>query len=150
MLFVMACLVVPVGVLAQKASSAYGGVAAEIARNINEHRAGMGLKPLKMNTIISAAAEKHTHNMASGKIPFGHDGSDARMAGISKQLKPVYGWAENVAMGPQTAWEVVDSWLGSKIHKENIEGDYNLIGIGIAKGANGDLYYTAIFINKGN
>ena len=49
---------------------------AEILRLINEHRAGMQLSPLKMNNIISQAAEKHSHNMATKKIPFGHDGFD--------------------------------------------------------------------------
>jgi uncharacterized protein YkwD len=86
--------------------------------------------------------------MANKKIPFGHDGFDGRMERLSKQLKPTYSFAENVAMGATTAQEVVTQWLNSPGHKKNIEGDYNLTGIGIVKGKDGNLYYTQIFINR--
>ena len=124
-------------------------LAIEILKLVNDHRAGKGLGPLKMNDIISQAAEKHSGNMASGKIPFGHDGFDERMARVTKQLKPANAWAENVAYGSHDAKEIVDMWLHSPGHKKNIEGDYNLSGIGIAKGTDGNYYYTQIFINKG-
>ncbi len=140
--------VAPNVVMAQHANGGYAALSGEILKNINEHRAGIGLKPLTMNSIISAAAEKHSHNMATGKVPVGHDGVDQRVKAISWELKQVYGWAENVAMGPQTAKEVVDSWLNSKVHRENMEGDYNLTGIGIARGGDGNLYFTEIFINR--
>ncbi len=120
----------------------------EILRLINEHRAGMQLSPLKMNNIISQAAEKHSHNMATKKIPFGHDGFDERMATLAHQLKNVTGWAENVAYGPTNAKDVVDMWLHSPGHKKNIEGNYNTTGIAIEKGADGQPYYTQIFIYK--
>lgn len=121
--------------------------AADVLRLINEHRTGMGLEPLKMTEVISKAAEKHSHNMASKKIPFGHDGFDARMAGLRKQIKNTDGWAENVAYGAETAEAVVDMWLHSPGHKKNIEGNYNLTGLGIVKGADGELYYTQIFVH---
>ena len=84
--------------------------------------------------------------MATKKIPFGHDGFDARMKGITQQLKNATGWAENVAYGPNTAKDVVDMWLHSPGHKKNIEGNYNLTGIGIEKSADGETYYTQIFV----
>ena len=120
----------------------------EVLKLINEHRSSMGLGSLKMSTTISQAAEKHSHNMATKKIPFGHDGFDGRMKGLRDQLKNVTGWAENVAYGPQTAPEVVDMWLHSPGHKKNIEGDYNITGIGIVKGVDGQPYYTQIFLKK--
>ena len=54
--------------------------------------------------------------------------------------------AENVAYGAETAEEVVRMWLKSPGHKKNIEGKYNYTGIGIARGRNGQLYYTQLFI----
>ncbi len=137
-------------VRAQKEKDNYTTLKTGILDLVNKHRAGMGLKPLKMNEVAEKAAEQHSHNMATKKIPFGHDGFDARMAGISKKLNGATGWAENVAMGPETAEQAVDMWLHSAGHKKNIEGDYNLTGIGIVKNANGDLYYTQIFVNKRN
>jgi len=54
--------------------------------------------------------------------------------------------AENVALGQTTAQEAVDSWLSSEGHKQNIEGSYNLTGVGVAQGSDGDLYFTQIFL----
>ena len=101
-----------------------------------------------MNAVISKAAEAHTHNMAIKELPFGHDGYDERMDGISRQLKNVTANAENVAYGAKNAREVVDMWLHSPGHKKNIEGNYNLTGLGIEKGTDGQLYFTQIFVYK--
>ncbi len=120
----------------------------EILKYVNMHRTGMGLKPLTVNETIAQAAEKHSKNMATKVIPFSHDGFDERMARLAKQLKQVYGWSENVAYSQKPAKEVVTMWLNSPGHKRNIEGNYNLTGIGIARSATGELYYTQIFLRK--
>lgn len=120
----------------------------EILKYVNLHRTGMGLKPLTANEIITQAAEKHSKNMAAKVIPFSHDGFDERMARLAKQLKQVYGWSENVAYSQKPAKDVVTMWLNSPGHKRNIEGNYNLTGIGIARSATGELYYTQIFLRK--
>lgn len=134
---------------AQQASAGSKDMTTEILRYVNEHRMGMGLQPLKMNDFISQVAGKHSSNMASQKVPFSHDGFDKRVTTINKQIKTANAWAENVAYGPRTARAVVDMWLQSPGHKKNIEGNYNLTGIGIARSGNGDMYYTEIFVNSG-
>ena len=134
---------------AQQSSHAYDSMAVQVLSYVNEHRAGMGLKPLKMNEVISAAARNHTRDMATSKIPFGHKGFNDRTEQLSKQIKPSFSFAENVAEGPDNAKAVVDFWLNSPGHKKNIEGDYNLTGIGIVKAKDGTFYYTQIFIKKG-
>jgi uncharacterized protein YkwD len=133
---------------AQPKDAAYHTLGKEILDLINEHRTGMGLSPLVMNDVIVAAAQNHSRNMGAKKVPFGHQGFDARMDKLGKQLKPVSGFAENVAYGPIKAKDAVELWLNSPGHKKNIEGDYNLTGIGIAKGKDGELYYTEIFVHK--
>jgi uncharacterized protein YkwD len=140
-------LVLPVQSHAQQPDP-YAALTTEVLALVNAHRTGMGLKPLTINKTIGFAAMSHSRNMANKKIPFGHDGFDGRMERLSKQLKPTYSFAENVAMGATTAQEVVTQWLNSPGHKKNIEGDYNLTGIGIVKGKDGNLYYTQIFINR--
>ncbi len=135
---------------AQSTSTNYTSIKTGILTLVNKHRAGMGLKPLKMNEAIEKAAEQHSRNMATQKIPFGHDGFDERMKNISQQLGGATGWAENVALGAETAERAVDMWLHSPGHKKNIEGKYSFTGIGIVKGADGQLYYTQIFVEKGN
>jgi len=132
---------------AQNAGDNYQDLKRGILELVNKHRTGMGLGPLKTNDDIAAAAEKHSRNVAAKKIPFGHDGFDGRMAGLRSKIKRTSGWAENVAYGAETAEQAVEMWLNSPGHKKNIEGKYNLTGIGIAKGKDGQLYYTQIFVN---
>jgi uncharacterized protein YkwD len=147
LLFVFAALFYkPCMVSAQAPATSYKDMETEILKYVNEHRTGMHLKPLKMNGIITAAAERHSKDMATGKIPFGHDGFNERMEKLSKQIKPSYSFAENVGQGKLDARAAVDMWLNSPGHKKNIEDDYNISGIGIAKGADGDLYLTQIFL----
>jgi len=133
---------------AQQKSKGYNELAAEVLKYVNEHRATKGLAPLKMVEVISQAAEKHSRNMAGGRLPFGHDGFDERMNGLVKQLRPANSWAENVAYSNDDARDVVNMWLHSPGHKKNIEGKFNITGIGIAVSPGGDYYYTQIFVNK--
>lgn len=118
----------------------------EILSYVNEHRTEIGLPPLKTNPIIEKEALQHSKNMASGNIPLGHDGFDDRMGRIMKQITPSHAAAENVADGAKSAREVVNIWLHSPGHRKNIEGNYALTGIGIAKSTDGTLYFTQIFI----
>jgi uncharacterized protein YkwD len=146
-LFLIFCLSFTMVLHAQKAGT-NSDITPDILKYVNKHRTDMGLKPLINNAIIAAAAEQHSKNMATKKISFGHDGFNERMDKLAKQLPPSYSYAENVAEGATTAKEVVDQWLHSPGHKKNIEGDYNVTGIGIAKGTDGTLFYTQIFLNR--
>ena len=84
--------------------------------------------------------------MASRKVDFGHDGFEDRVANIRKKLKPYHSVGENVAYGHLSAEKVVQLWLKSPGHRRNIEGDFNLTGIGIAESKDGTIYYTQIFL----
>jgi len=112
---------------------------------VNQDRKSKGLKPLELNKVESSLAERHSRDMASGKVPFGHDGLQDRAKSIRRQLGAITSVGENVASGPMTAKEVVDGWLHSPGHKRNIEGDFTLTGIGYANGKNGMIYFTQIF-----
>jgi len=114
---------------------------------VNEYRSTKGLPALAFNENIYIEAKKHSQNMAEGKTPFSHDGFDGRWDRLTK-LVGGNSMAENVAMGQETAQEALDSWLSSTGHRENIEGKFNLTAIGIAQGADGDLYFTQIFLLK--
>jgi uncharacterized protein YkwD len=126
----------------------YDNLSDEILKYINEYRAEKGLGPLKNDPTVCKGAEVHSRDMATHRVPFGHDGFDERMAKITSLVSPANGWAENVAYGPLNAKEVVDMWLNSPGHKKNIEGNYNTCGIGIVRSNDGALYFTHIFVNK--
>lgn len=113
---------------------------------VNQHRAKLGLKPLKMYEPISAEAVKHSKNMANGRVDFGHGGFDGRYDKLTSSIKNANSMAENVAYSTGSPERVVDNWLHSAGHKKNIEGDYTLTGIGVARAADGQIYYTQIFV----
>jgi uncharacterized protein YkwD len=86
--------------------------------------------------------------MASGRVPLGHSGFQQRvqMIGI-----PFRGAAENVAynMGySDPAKQAVDGWIKSTGHRTNIEGNFNLTGVGVVRNARGEYYFTQIFIRQ--
>jgi uncharacterized protein YkwD len=107
-------------------------MADEILQYINSYRKKKGLPPLVMNAAMSDEALKHSENMAARRTSFGHNGFQHRYKRISSALNGISGAGENVAMGSKTAREVVDNWLKSPMHKQNIEGAFNLTGIGVA------------------
>jgi uncharacterized protein YkwD len=126
-------------------SAIYGKMASDVLGYVNDYRRKKGLPSLAMNSIISAQAQKHSDNMAAHRTSFGHNGFQRRMKNISSQVRGVNATAENVAFGSLTAKEVVENWLHSPGHRQNIEGPYNLTGIGIATDSRGNLYFTQIF-----
>ena len=115
---------------------------------VNKHRKSIGLNELQMINEASSEALGHSTDMSTGKTLVGHDGFDERIENIVKKIGFCMASGENVAMGILTAEEVVNMWLNSPGHKRNIEGDFTITGIGIAKAANGYLYYTQIFLRK--
>jgi uncharacterized protein YkwD len=116
----------------------------DILRYVNDDRAKHGLPLLEMNALETSLAAKHSHDMAVGKVKFGHDGFNARAKAIQKALGSLE-IGENVASGPMTAREVVDGWLHSPGHKKNIEGNFTLTGVGYSVDKKGDIYFTQIF-----
>ena len=129
----------------QKSQVDYTKMADEVLVLVNAHRGHMKLRPLVSNSIIIGIAMTHSRNMGNGSVEFGHDGFDDRVQLMSRKIKHTYGWGENVAYGAHTAKQVVQMWLDSPEHRENIEGNFNQTGIAIAKGKDGYLYFTQIF-----
>lgn len=120
----------------------------EIYRLVNQHRVSKGLKPLKMNDAITKEASKHSRNMASGKVGFGHDGFQGRSDRLMNGIANANASGENVEMAQGSAKHIVDNWLHSPVHKKNIEGNFTLTGIGMSQNSAGQVYYTQIFIKN--
>jgi uncharacterized protein YkwD len=116
----------------------------DILRYTNEFRSTNHLPELFLNGDLNDLAEKHSKNMASHKVPFGHDGFDERSAKVRKKLN-TWDVAENVAYGVSTGKEVVHLWQSSPGHRRNMLGNYKYIGIGTAKDRDGTIYFTEIF-----
>ncbi|WP_052733119.1 CAP domain-containing protein [Hymenobacter terrenus] len=127
-------------------ASAYESLENEVLQLINQDRAAQGLPALVNNPAIADEARGHSQNMGTGAVGFGHAGFSSR----TSRLKTYVSWtgaAENVAYGSNSAKAIVDMWLKSTSgHRENIRGNYNLTGVGIALGKNGYYYFTQIFL----
>lgn len=118
----------------------------EILYHINKYRIMHAMSMLKMNNIITREATIHSREMAQHKLPFGHLKYEQRMGRLFKAIKHSNGGAENVAFNYKNAEIVVREWLKSPGHRQNIRGNYNLTGIGIARDEHGKIYYTQMFV----
>ena len=117
-------------------------------QEVNKYRASLNLAPLKFNDLISDRAKIHSQNMAQGKVEFSHDGFQGRVAALQNTID-YRGAAENVAynMGHKDpVATAVKGWIKSDGHRKNMEGNYNLTGIGVAINPQGEYYFTQIFI----
>lgn len=118
----------------------------QILELINNHRLGLGLNPLGQMDIIKSQAYSHTEYMVVNN-EVNHDNFFER----SNYLKANAGAkfvSENVAYGYTQAESVVNAWLKSDSHRENIEGDFTNFDVSAEQNTEGDWYYTNIFIKK--
>ena len=123
----------------------------EIARRVNEHRLGLGLEPLVYDSAIAAIARAHRVDMAVGRVPMGHDGFAGRADRV-KRVRLFTRIAENVALNDygrdRTAAVAMEGWLESPHHRENIEGAFDVTGVGAARSSDGTIYFTQLFVAR--
>lgn len=109
-----------------------------ILQATNDFRASYGLPPLKPMTALDLIATRWSERMAANRV-MSHNPTYWTQfpAGASKGGENVgFGW------GPT---RVVQEWIKSPGHRANLLGDFNRIGIGMAKDVNGVPYYTQDF-----
>ncbi len=125
----------------------------QVVELTNEERAKFGLSPLRLNRQLETSAENHSQNMAFQDF-FSHTGQDgssisdrARAAGYSFNLI-----GENIGVGYTTPEAVVEGWLNSPGHRENIlNPNYAEIGVGYfflendTGNENWNHYWTQVF-----
>jgi len=111
----------PVGALADRD---YSGTRLDVAKArdiINQYRVDNGLKPLRLNADLSAAAKAHARDLAKwDRIShYGSDGSNpwdrVKRTGYRAKLA-----AENVGTGQIDFEEVMRGWKASPGHNKNL------------------------------
>ncbi len=120
----------------------------EIVDLINHYRDTTGQSELVANDVLRREARNHSINIATGKVPFGHEGYQERANTIFNEVGgTVFG--ENVAEGnyPDATY-FIESWLNSPSYKENIDRDFNYTGVGVAENESGAKFVTQIFLKK--
>ncbi len=119
----------------------------ELIELINKERQKEGLDPLIEWSPLSDIAREHSQNMANKEVEFGHDGFQDRFEEI-QDFAFVTKFGENVAFSYNVKDHLktaVRGWMKSEGHRENILGDFEETGIGIAFNKKGEFYVTQLF-----
>lgn len=117
----------------------------ETMQLINDYRVQIGLNALKISNHISYKCQEHNTYMIANNV-VNHNDFTSRSENIMQVLgaKKV---GENVAFNYKTSAAVLQAWLESSGHKENIEGDFTHFGLAVTTDpATGKKYYTNIFV----
>ncbi|HKS30715.1 MAG TPA: CAP domain-containing protein [Pyrinomonadaceae bacterium] len=120
---------------------------------INSERRQRGESPLQWDAELSQLARQHSLNMArSGAL--GHTGPDGRGMAERARAAGIRGWqvlGENVAFNQgfnDPSAFAVERWMGSSKHRANIlNRQFTRTGIGVARAADGSIYFTQVFVN---
>jgi uncharacterized protein YkwD len=105
--------------------------------------------PLQANASLEHAALLHAQDMAADNF-LEHEGSSGSLPG-DRATAAGYAWSgigENIAAGQTTAEEVVDTWLASSGHCENLMSpDYTDTGVAhaISRSSDKGTYWVQIF-----
>jgi len=116
---------------------------------VNKERSARGLATLKYSNDVAYVARLKSQDMIDKKY-FSHT---SPTYGSPFEMMEKFGLrfsaaGENIAYGQKTAAEVMNAWMNSAGHKANILSTaYTTMGVGVAKAANGTLYWTQEFIN---
>lgn len=114
---------------------------------VNKERTSRGLAALVYDSKLGYVARLKSQDMINEKY-FSHE---SPKYGSPFQMMEYFGLSfsaagENIAYGQSSAQEVMNSWMNSSGHRANIlSAAYTHIGVGVAKSANGTLYWTQEF-----
>lgn len=117
----------------------------EVVRLVNKERTSRGLKALTQNWELSRVARYKSQDMKDNRYfahnspTYGSPGKMIRDFGISYRS-----YGENIAQGYRTPQAVVDGWMNSSGHRQNIlNPSFTQIGVGYVASGN---YWTQMFI----
>lgn len=118
----------------------------EIMELINAHRINNGLNVLLDHNTVKAVAFTHTDYMIEVDN-VSHDNFFQRKQSLQENADANI-VSENVAYGFNSAASVVNAWLNSPSHRENIEGDFTDFDVSAEQNNEGKWYFTNIFIKR--
>jgi uncharacterized protein YkwD len=124
----------------------HAALEAEVIDLVNAERRRARCPEVHLNERLRTAARGHSADMARHNM-LSHEGSDgsspwdrAERAGYDAAL------SENVAMGYPTAETVMEAWMKSQGHRDNILNcEAKAVGVGLARTADGTAYWTQMF-----
>ncbi len=123
------------------------GLEIQVVALVNDERAKAGCGAVRSESRLTLAARRHSQDMADNDY-FDHASQDGRdftdRAGAARYQG--FAAAENIAAGSDTAAGVMDQWMTSEGHRENILNcDHTQIGVGLGTGGSYRYYWTQVF-----
>jgi len=114
-------------------------VRAEMLARVNAARKEAGAPPLRANSKLDLAAQRHAEDMLARNY-FAHQSPEKKT--VRDRAKAAgYDWraiGENIAEGQFSVDEVMDTWMNSPGHRKNIlEPEFKELGVGLALGQTG-------------
>ncbi len=143
----------PVADAANAADLSLAAAESNLVSMINADRAAAGLRPLRVDTRLSAIARERSASMAAaGRLS--HVQSDGRTMVDLIRANGITWYAAGETIGwnnrsslPASTSVVNQDWMNSAEHAAIIRSTaYNYLGVGLSLTARGNRYWTAIFI----
>ena len=126
----------------------YQGPEAELIALINKERVKNGSKPLTINWEAARLARYKSEEMKRHGL-FSHEslvyGSPQET--MERFQVPFELVGSNIAMGQETAAEVLEAWRSSQSHYANIlRAEYTSAGVGVSVDDGGIFYWTVLLV----
>ena len=116
---------------------------------VNEHRARLGLRALRIAPALERAARWKARHMARHRYLSHWDAGAASRSPAQRLQACGYrgaAWGENIAVGFRDAQRVMQGWLGSPGHRANIQRPgWKRIGVAAAETRDGTVYWVQAF-----
>uniref|UniRef100_UPI002018259A CAP domain-containing protein n=1 Tax=Streptomyces sp. I05A-00742 TaxID=2732853 RepID=UPI002018259A len=123
---------------AEAAADLRGSTARTVVALVNAERAKAGCRPLRADARLTSLAQSMSDDMARRDF-FDHTDPDGRSPwdrAVRRGIKNLGG--ENIARGHPDPHTVVDAWMRSAGHRQNILNcDYRSLGVGVNRGPGG-------------
>ena len=114
-------------------------VRAEMLARVNAARKKAGAQPLRSNSKLDLAAQRHAEDMLARNY-FAHASPEKKTV-RERATAAGYDWdriGENIAEGQFSVDEVMDTWMNSPGHRKNIlDPNFKELGVGLALGQTG-------------
>ncbi|UBI36569.1 MULTISPECIES: CAP domain-containing protein [Streptomyces] len=123
---------------AEAVADSRGAAARTVVALVNAERAKAGCRPLRAEARLTSLAQSMSEDMARRGF-FDHTDPDGRSPWDRAARHGVRNLGgENIARGHADAHAVVDAWMRSAGHRQNILNcDYRTLGVGVEHGAGG-------------
>lgn len=108
---------------------------AAVVTLVNSERAANGCGALRVDSQLTSAAQEHSEDM-DARDYMSHDNPEGEGPGDRAERHGYGSWgAENVAKGQTSAEQVMDAWMNSPGHRDNIL-NCDLVAIGVGESGN--------------